>query len=250
MKRPWLFTGQVYHERFVPLVHAFRYPALFLCFPLAERAQMRNALFGVNRWNLFAYHDADHGDGGDPEAWLRHILSAHRITAPGPVYLLTQPRILGFVFNPVSFWYCHDEAGLLRAVLCEVNNTFGERHGYLLRAEDGGEITEETWLTCAKCFHVSPFFPVQGHYRFRFRPPSERTTVAIDYFQDQTLMLKTAISGQAQEFNARALWRCFWGWGWATALMVIRIHWQALILWRKGAHFHRKPEAPSKEITL
>lgn len=250
MSRPWLFTGQVYHQRLGPAAHAFRYPALFLCFPLQQRQQLGNALFGLNRWNLFSFYDADHGNGGDPEAWMRGILRAHDIAATGSIELMTQPRILGFVFNPVSFWYCHDQAGGLRAVLCEVNNTFGERHGYLLSGADGSPITETSQLRCEKCFHVSPFFPPHGHYRFRFQLSPARHAVAIDYFQGDTLQLKTAISGEAQELCARHLLRSFLRWGWASVMVVIRIHWQALQLWRKGARFHRKPEPPHKEITL
>jgi DUF1365 family protein len=250
VSRRWLYTGSVYHARHGVAANAFRYPGLFLCFPLAERQQLKGRLFGVNAFNLFAYHDADHGNGLDPEAWIRSILKVHGVDhADGDIRLMTMPRILGFVFNPVSFWFCHDSSGALRAVLCEVNNTFGERHCYLVTPPDGGLITPETTLVCDKVFHVSPFFPVRGEYHFRFFPRSNGLAVSIDYFQDQQLVLATSIAGKARELTTPALLSTFFRLGWATLMVVLRIHWQALRLWAKGATFHTKPEPPRKETS-
>ncbi len=136
----WLYLGTVAHKRLGHATHGFRYPALFVCFPLSAVRQLRGPLFGVDRFNLFSFHQKDHGDGRDAEAWMRGILREHGLDgiASGEIWLHTLPRMLGFVFNPVSFWYCHDREDRLRAVFCEVNNTFGERHGYLLTASDRG----------------------------------------------------------------------------------------------------------------
>ena len=183
------------------------------------------------------------------QADLDAALAAHRDDADGEIWLQTQPRILGFVFNPVSFWYCHDHNQQLRAVVCEVNNTFGERHCYLLTAADQAVISAASPLHCQKMFHVSPFFPVDGEYRFRFHQQDNKRTVAINYWHNQQLRLKTVITGSAMPLSPANLVKTFARLGWNTALVVSRIHWQALKLWRKGAVFHRKPVPPHLEIS-
>lgn len=250
MNKPWLFKGKVGHARLGDVTNAFAYDSLFIYFPIHRRRELASKLFGYNRWRLFSYYDADHGDGGDPEQWIRHILKSQQIDfADGDVYLHALPRILGFVFNPVSFWYCHDRAQQLRAVLCEVNNTFNERHCYLLTADDHGVITEKTTLRCEKIFHVSPFYPVNGHYEFQFAQHADFRRVQIDYWQKSHLALKTHVSGHAMPLTDSNLLKLFGQLGWTTITVVTRIHWQALKLWRKGVSFHRKPTPPSLEIS-
>lgn len=250
MDRQWLYRGMVSHTRLLPREHRFSYPALFICFPLQEKFHLQSRLFSLNRFNLFSYHETDHGDGKDGEAWVRGILATHNITtSDGAIYLLCLPRMLGFVFNPVSFWLCHDRSGVLRAVLCEVNNTFGERHCYLLQAADGLGINAQTDLQAQKVFHVSPFLPVRGEYHFRFQQFPDLRSASINYLEDGQLLLKTVISGRAQTLNDAHLLRLFFALGWSTVLVVLRIHWQALKLWRKGIPFHRKPHPPVQEIS-
>ncbi len=250
MNDAWLYTGIIGHARLGKVRNRFTYPGFFLCFPIARKDQLRRWLFSVNRWNLFSYFDADHGDGGPAETWVRHILAEHGLDrADGDIWLQTMPRILGHVFNPVSFWYCHDREGALRAVLCEVNNTFGERHGYLLSAPDQAVIQDDSELRSTKVFHVSPFCPVAGEYRFRFQHHGSKRRVSIDYWQDDELTLTTYVSGQAKALNDRQLVKTFLSLGWATVMVVARIHWQALKLWRKGVRFHTKPLPPVLEIT-
>ena len=130
----WLYTGLVMHRRLRPVEHGFRYGVFFLRFPLSRLAQLRGPLFALDRFNLFSFHRADHGDGGDPLQWIGGLLRREGVREViGEVELQTFPRVLGYVFNPVSFWYCHNTAGELIAILAEVNNTFGERHCYLLQ---------------------------------------------------------------------------------------------------------------------
>lgn len=249
MAKAWLYRGNVVHTRLLPRHHAFRYPGFFVCFPVHQAAALRSRLFSLGRFNLFSYHEADHGDGVNGEAWARQLLHTHGVAADGEIWLQTLPRVLGFVFNPVSFWYCHDRAGALRAVICEVNNTFGERHCYLLEAADAGVIRAETELRARKVFHVSPFFSVDGEYRFRFLLAPGRRTVRIDYLRDGEMTLMTAVSGQAEPLDDRHLLRLFLSLGWSTLLVVVRIHWQALRLWLKGIPFHKKPLPPQEEIS-
>lgn len=250
MSKPWLYPVSIFHAREGAAANAFRYPGLYLCFPLAERARLASRLFGFNRFNLFGYCDRDHGNGGDPEAWVRQVLAEHGAQqVDGEILLMTMPRVLGFVFNPVSFWYCHDCRGGLRAVLCEVNNTFGERHCYIVQRPDQGVIDADTELHCAKVFHVSPFYGVAGSYRFRFPYAGAHRRVAIQYYHDDVLQLRTSIDGKALELSDRALISAFMRLGWSTVMVVLRIHWQALKLWLKGASFHSKPEPPQQEIS-
>lgn len=249
MSENWLYRGSVVHTRLKPVRHHFRYPAFFICFPLSRKADLRHGLFSLERFNLFSYHESDHGDGRDSAAWVRGILARFGIAADGEIWLQAQPRMLGFVFNPVSFWYCEDRAGVLRAVVCEVNNTFGERHCYLLTAPEGGAISADTDLRAQKLFHVSPFFPVEGEYRFRFRLEPSRRTVRIDYWSDGEPTLMTALSGEARPLANGELLRTVASLGWSTLLVVVRIHWQALKLWLKGAKFHPKPVPPHQEVS-
>lgn len=136
-----LYTGEVMHRRYSPAQHAFRHGLFFLRLRIDGTPQQAlPALCSRNRWNLASFHDADHGprDGGALEPWIRGVLASHGLgAADGAIWLQTFPRVLGYAFNPVSFWLCHDRAGLLRAVLAEVSNTFGEHHNYLVAHGDG-----------------------------------------------------------------------------------------------------------------
>jgi DUF1365 family protein len=136
-----------------------------------------------NRFGLLAFHDRDHGDGGaDALAWIEALLASEGVAdADGEIWLHTYPRVLGYVFKPVSFWYCHRADGSLAAVVAEVNNTFGERHCYLL---DEPGLAWGRELRARKVFHVSPFCQVEGRYRFRFMRTAERTVARIDHDDD------------------------------------------------------------------
>ena len=246
------------HRRQRPTVHQFVYPVFFCLLPLATIEQVGGALFSLNRFNLFSFHFADHGarDGSHPLPWLRNLLAANNIVADGEISLQCFPRVLGFVFNPVSFWFCHQRSGELVAVLAEVSNTFGERHNYLLAHEDGRVIDDGEVLTRDKLFHVSPFMAVSGNYRFRFLSRAAsgdipaRRLACIDHADAAgDLLLHTALSGTARPLASGPLLRAFFGYPLLTLGVVMRIHWQALRLWLKGLHFFSKPEPPLEETT-
>ena len=164
----------------------------------------------------------------------------------GEIWLQTFPRVLGYVFNPVSFWFCHRRDGSLRAIVCEVNNTFGERHCYLLDAPAFG-----SELRADKVFHVSPFCQVEGGYRFRFMvtPGRARTVVRIDYDDGQGPLLQTSVSGALELASAASLRRALWRHPAMTLGVIARIHWQALRLWLKRVRFFHKPAAPDLFVT-
>jgi DUF1365 family protein len=247
-----LFFGEVMHSRLRPRRNRFRYPVFFLRFRVDAMDEMRGPLLSVDRWNLFSVQRRDHGprDGSDLDAWARRILAEENLTsADGAILLQTFPRVLGYVFNPVSFWLCHDRHGGLRAVLCEVSNTFGERHNYLLAHPDQRRIAPGDWLAARKVFHVSPFCEVRGSYRFRFALDPEHCGVRIDYQDGGETLLVTAVRGRATPLTTHALWRAFLLYPWMTAAVIARIHWQALRLWRKGLPFFHKPLPPARETT-
>ena len=253
---PMLCTGTVMHARFAgkqsPAAHSFVYPLFFVALPLSTLHSAGNRWFGVERARLLSLRFRDHGarDGSPPEAWIRRLLSAEGITAAdGEVVLQTFPRLFGFVFNPVSFWFCHDREGTLRAVLAEVRNTFGDRHNYLLAHADQSPITAADTLTARKIFHVSPFFPVTGEYRFRFDLSPQRRRVELDYWLDGERVLATALVGAPHALDAAAVLRAVLLQPLLTFSVVWRIHWQAARLWWKRAVFHSRPQPPLQETT-
>jgi DUF1365 family protein len=248
--------GQVRHARHRPRHHAFAYPTYFLMLPLRSLTAHGNGALARNRRAALAFHDRDHGDGSaDCLAWIDGLLQQHGITdAQGEIWLHTYPRVLGYSFRPVSFWYCHRSDGSLRAVVAEVNNTFGERHCYLLDAPSYG-----VPCTASKVFHVSPFCPVRGHYRFVFMrteakasaSAEARTVARIDYFDQEgsDVLINTSVSGQLVPLDARSTRRALLQYPAMTFGVIARIHWQALHLWIKKAPFFRQPSPPADFVT-
>jgi uncharacterized protein len=249
---PRIFFGRVMHARLRPRRNAFVYRVFFFQLPLSALDATAPPFFSINRWNLFSFRFADHGarDGSAPEPWIRDLLAREGLgKADGEVVLQTFPRMLGYVFNPVSFWLCHDRRGALRAVLCEVANTFGERHNYLLAHADERPIVHGDRLAARKVFHVSPFFEVEGAYEFEFRSEAGASHIAIDYTDAQGRALLTSVSGTSAAFSTWNLLRAFVCYPWMTAGVIARIHWQALKLWMKGVQYVPKPSPPRQEIT-
>jgi DUF1365 family protein len=243
--------GQVRHTRLAPKHHAFAYATYFLMLPMRSLQTAPGAL-PLNRRAALSFFDSDHGDGRGPQqggalAWIEELLHSEGITdADGEIWLHCYPRVLGFTFKPVSFWYCHRLDGSLRAVLVEVNNTFGERHCYLLsQARFGVEQRAD------KVFHVSPFCPVQGQYRFRFmvNAQGDRTVARVDYDDVRGPLIQTSVSGQLQPFSAQAARHALWRYPLMTFAVVWRIHWQALRLSLKRVPFFRQPPAPESFVS-
>jgi DUF1365 family protein len=206
-----------------------------------------------NRRGLVAFHDRDHGprDGTPLAAWMRELLARERIGADGEIVLYAFPRMLGYVFNPVSFWVCHRANGSVAAVLAEVNNTFGETHHYLLAHPQGEPLKSGETLAARKDFHVSPFCDVRGHYTFRFHFGPDRWLARIDYFdgESESVLLETHVSGKVQALNSSAVRGLLWRYRWFTLAVVVRIHWHALRLWAKHVPFFAKPLPPESRLT-
>ena len=256
--RALIGLGHVWHRRLRPVTHALRYRSYFLMLPLRSlRAQPAAESFAWrrNRFGLLSFHDRDHGVGGpDALAWFDDVLHAEGIhDADGEVWLHTLPRVLGYAFKPVSFWYAHRADGSLAAVLAEVNNTFGERHCYLL---SGPTLRWGVELQASKTFHVSPFCQVSGHYRFRFdrslsprQAGREHTIARVDLHDDAGPLLQTSVSGTLYPLDRATALRAFWSVPLMTFGVVARIHWHALRLLLKRVPFFSKPGAPKRFVT-
>jgi uncharacterized protein len=236
--------GSVRHTRLRPARNAFAYPTYFLMLPMRSLAEQGAGLLARNRSAAISFHDKDHGDGrADALQWIDELLKSEKIEdATGEAWLHCYPRVLGYSFKPVSFWYCHRLDGSLRAVVVEVNNTFGERHVYLLDHVHYGQE-----LTSTKVFHVSPFCNVEGQYRFRFMttPQRSRTVARIDYDDAQGALINTSVSGDLQPLNRQAVRKALFSYGAMTLAVIARIHWQALKLFFKRVPFFSKPSPPA-----
>jgi len=243
--------GRTFHGRRDATRNAFSYGVDYVLLD-AEAPVAGPALFSRNRGNLTAVHDADHGGApgkGRGPAWVREVLRAHGLALPGLwIELLAQPRVLGHVFNPVSFWLCRDGKDALRVVIAEVTNTYGDRHSYLCHRPDLGPIRPEDRLTAAKVLHVSPFQPVQGVYRFNFDIRTDRIHIRIDYQKDGGGMLAT-LTGERHPLTNRSILRACLRRPFGSRRVLGLIHWQALILWWKGAEFRARPAPPAEEVS-
>ena len=250
--QPLIGFGTVRHTRLKPVRHAFAYKSYFLMLPMRTLQRNGPGPLARNRWAPLSFFDADHGDGRGPAqggalAWLDELLVREGIEgACGEVWLHCYPRVLGYTFKPVSFWYCHRTDGALRAIVVEVNNTFGERHCYLLDAPQFG-----VELRAAKVFLVSPFCAVEGGYRFRFMttPDRSRTVARIDFDDAHGPVIETSVSGALEPLSARSVRRALWRYPAMTLGVMLRIHWQAVKLFLKKAPFFGKPRPPTSFTT-
>ena len=176
------------------------------------------------------------------------MLEERGIEPPARVELLAQPRVLGHVFNPVSFWLCRDAGGVLRTVIAEVTNTYGDRHSYLCRHADGREITADETLTAQKIMHVSPFQPIEGGYTFRFGITDAAINIHIDYARGNGGLIAT-LTGPRAPLTTGGMIGAMLRRPLGSRRVLALIHWQALKLWWKGARFRGRPEAPDAEVS-
>jgi len=243
-------AGRTFHGRSGALENRFAYGVDYLLID-AENPQPAPWLFSRDRRNLLSLHDKDHGGApgaGQGAVWVRAVLAEAQAPAIGQIQLLAQPRVLGHVFNPVSFWLCHDPAGVLVCVIAEVSNTFGDRHSYLCHRDDWAAITPEDTLEARKIFHVSPFQPVEGEYRFRFDITPDRIALRIAYGHASGGLVAT-LTGPRRPATARGLMAAALRRPLGSRRVLALIHWQALKLWWKGARYHPRPVPPANEVS-
>jgi DUF1365 family protein len=235
--RSGVYEGTVYHKRLRPKLHAFRYRVFSLLLDLDELPALhrRLRLFSHNRWNLFSFLDRDHGIDRPPSlrAWVEARLAGAGIAIPGGrITLLCYPRILGYVFNPLSVYFCHRAEGELAAVIYEVSNTFGERHAYVL--PDPGDRAGAVRQDCRKAFYVSPFNDVSGAYQFQVRPPAERVSIHIDQHDSGGKLFHAGFTGLRSGLSDRALLALALRYPLMTLKVIAAIHWEAFRLLIKG----------------
>ena len=235
--RSALYPGWVMHRRVRPRHHRFKYRVFAMLVDLDELPSLNDRLW-LFRWNrpgLFSFYDRDHGDGRPLNAWLNGLLASAGIAANGPRRVLCYPRILGYVFNPLSVWFCHDEAGALRAIIHEVHNTYEERHAYVFAA-DGTALVRHA---CAKDFYVSPFLSADCRYHFRILPPGEKVAVTIHEEESGAPVLSASFSGQRRMLTDRALFSMLLAYPLMTVKVIAAIHFEAVRLMLKGVRRHR-----------
>jgi DUF1365 family protein len=248
-----LYFGRVIHERVRPVKHRLDYRVFSTLIDLDELPALarRLRLFSHNRFNVFGFFDRDYGpsDGSPLRPWVeRHLFEAGIDLRGGPVRLLCFPRIFGYVFNPLSVYFCYRPGGDLAAVLYEVSNTFGQRHTYLIPVSGGG--SEVIRQQCQKRFYVSPFNAVEGHYRFNVKPPADTLAIAINQCDDAGLLLHASHRARRVPLTDRALVSAFLRYPLMTLKVMGGIHWEALRLWRKGLRLVDRPPPPARPVTV
>jgi uncharacterized protein len=274
-----LYEGWVMHRRLSPRHHRFKYRVFTMLLDLGELPVLdgRLSLFKYNRWGLFSFRDKDHGDGRPPNVWLDELLARKGIVANGARRVLCYPRILGYVFNPLSVWFCDDEQGRLKVIICEVHNTYDERHAYVLpvqqptvpdaglpehrpenaRQDDNDDTRNGPSISvaratpkivrhgCPKDFYVSPFLSPDCRYQFRIRPPERDVSIAIHEEEAGTPILNASFAGKRRPLTDSSLARMLLRYPLMTLKVVAAIHFEAVRLMLKGVRRHpHAPKAP------
>jgi len=237
MSQSALYPGWVMHRRISPRHHRFKYRVFAMLLDLDELAALDRglALFGWNRSGLFSFHDKDHGDGHDLRTWLDAKLALAGIKADGARRVLCYPRIFGYVFNPLSVWFCHARDGALRAIIYEVHNTYDERHAYVLPVGADQKLVRHG---CPKAFYVSPFLSRDCAYQFRIRPPGEDVAIAINEEEAGAPILNASFAGTRRALTDGALAAMLLRYPLMTLKVVAAIHYEAVRLMLKGIRRH------------
>ncbi len=247
------YTGLVSHARLRPRRHKLRYRLFNLLLDIDELPALdrRLRLFGFDRLALFSFHQRDHGAGTATglRAWVDRQLQDAGVSPGGAIRLLCMPRMLGHAFNPLSVYFCHHQEGGLKAILYQVNNTFGQRHSYLIpvKQEDPSDLVLQD---CAKMFYVSPFMDMDLRYRFMIQPPADQVGVTVNVMDQEGLLLTASFRGERRDLTDRALLAAFLRMPVLGLKVVAGIHWEALKIWRKGVALRPRPPAPIKDVTI
>lgn len=247
-----LYVGSVMHHRLRPKQHRLRYSIFYLLLDLDEIDALASKLrlFSHNRFNLFSFYDRDHGEAAttSPRDRIERHLQEAGIEYGGPIQLLTMPRILGYAFNPLSIYFCRRHNSSLSAILYEVNNTFGERHNYLIPVASGakGQIRQES----CKSFYVSPFMSTDMVYSFSVLPPEKDLAVSVIGRDTEGPLIVAKLAATRQDLTDATLARAFCVYPLLTLKVIVGIYWEALLIWLKGIRLQHRPSPPDQIVTI
>ena len=232
-----IYNGYVSHTRFKPVKHSLRYNtfSLFIDLDEIENLSKNNFIFSFNKFNIFSFFNKDHGDrdGLCLKNWVLNKLKKFNINKDiNNIKLLCYPRVFGYVFNPLSIFYCYENKNL-RAVMYEVKNTFNEQHTYIFKVKSNNEISQK----CKKKFYVSPFMDMETQYEFKLLNPDENLSVLIKQSDKDGIVLTAVQKGVKKEFNMKQLLVNFVLYPLMTLKIIGAIHYEALRLWKKGAKY-------------
>lgn len=235
--KPHIFNANVMHKRFFPKENSFKYSVYYLALPLPTQDLKKTFL-------RFDPKDLGFRDGSDPGTFAEKVLATYGFDKEiRDIILFTIPKVFGYVFAPVSFYFCFDNNKELLAVIVEVHNTFGEQHTYLCAHPDHSSINKTQWLEAEKVFHVSPFLPRDGTYRFRFSLKESRLGIWIDYYDSENKkQLITSLTGTLIHLTNLSLYKAFWAQPFLTMKVILMIHLQALKLFCKKISYFKKPK--------
>ena len=246
-----IYNGTVIHKRFKPKVHFFKYKVFSLLIDLSELNVLEKKInfFSHNSFNLISFFDKDHGerDGSSLIDWVKKNLKENNITFEDiKIKLLCYPRILGYVFNPLSVFYVYDKKDDLISILYEVKNTFGEQHTYIFKVKNNNILQH----SCSKKFHVSPFIEMNCNYFFKILKPGEKISVIIDQYQSNEKLLYASQDGNRGDFTNTELIKSYLKHPLMTFKIISAIHFEAFKLWAKGIRFIKKKLKIKNNITF
>ena len=247
-----LYSCDVMHRRHFPQKYHFDYKVFSLLIDIDSYAEDNtSSVLSFDRFNIFSVYTKDHGarDGSAWRTWIDSILDQHDLSkAKHQIKLLCFPRVLGYAFNPISLWYCFGENNKLYAVICEVSNTFGECHHYVLH--NGNQpYGQQVQANKKKNFHVSPFINMDAEYKFVISIPDDELRIVINEFQSNELMLTATQLGKQKPLDTPHLLGLFFRLPFMTLKIMWMIHWQALKIWLRGGVYHKKPQPPKEDFS-
>tara|TARA_B100000575_G_C23071628_1_gene617271 strand:+ start:40 stop:801 length:762 start_codon:yes stop_codon:yes gene_type:complete len=247
-----IYNGTVIHKRFKPKTHFFKYNVFSLLIDLSELNELHRNIkfFSFNKFNLISFFEKDHGDrdGSSLSDWVKKNLNKNNIDSENiRIKLLCYPRILGYVFNPLSVFYIYNSNEKLISILYEVKNTFGEQHTYIFKVNDDFKHFQHN---CSKKFHVSPFIDMNCNYFFRILKPCEKISVIIDQYQTNEKILYASQDGIRVDFNSKELLKSYCKHPLMTFKIISAIHFEAFKLWIKGIKFIKKKLKIKNNITF
>ena len=247
-----IYNGKVIHKRFKPKTHYFKYNVFSLLIDLSELEYLNKKIkfFSHNKFNLISFYERDHGNRDDTSLvlWVKKNLEDNNISSKNvKIKLLCYPRILGYVFNPLSVFYIYDIDETLKCILYEVKNTFGEQHTYIFKVDNEQNLYQHN---CSKKFHVSPFIEMNCKYFFRLLKPGEKISVIIDQYQADEKILYASQDGKKADFNTKELIKSYLRHPLMNFKIISAIHFEAFKLWLKGIKFIKKKIKIKNNITF